>query len=134
MHEPHVHHRRLIDNHEVTIERMVLTPPKFARLGINFEQTVDRLRLPAGRLAQAFGGPTRRGAEQHPRPLRGEDTQDRMDDRGLSHARPARDHKDLRAESQAHGPLLAVRQLDAGLPLDPGDRFVGIDRRPGRPA
>ena len=40
----------------------------------------------------------------------------------------------LDGERQAHRRPLALRQGQAGLPLDPGDGLVGVDRRPGRRA
>ena len=93
---------------------------------------MDRFRLQAGRLAQALGRTARGGTEQHPRTLRREDAQDRRDDRCLADARSAGHHENLRDQGQSHGHLLAVRQLKPSLSLDPGDRFVGIDRRPRR--
>ncbi len=60
-----------------------------------------------------------------------DDPQDAVDDRGLAHARPAGDHRDLAVDGPGHGLALGFGEAQSGLLLDPGDGAVGIDGPPG---
>ena len=95
---------------------------------------MDRLGLEAGAFRQTLGRPARRGAERHLGPLGHQDFQDGAQQRRFAHAWTAGDHQDFRGQRHANGLLLAVGQHEAGLALDPRDRLVGVDPRPGRAA
>jgi hypothetical protein len=62
LHQHDIDHGGLIDNQQVTIERVVVAALEAAALGVDLQQPVDGLGLEAGRLGHAFGGATRRSA------------------------------------------------------------------------
>jgi hypothetical protein len=83
MHQQHVHHRGLIDNEQVAIERIVGIAPETAALGVDLEQSMDGLGLEPRGLVHALGRAAGRGAQQKSHVLRGEDSQDGVDDGGF---------------------------------------------------
>ena len=93
---------------------------------------MDCLRLDPGALGEALGGTTGGGAERDRDGLGGQDLQQRVDERGLADARTAGDHQHLGSESDANSLSLAIGERQLRPLLDPRDRLVGIDRRPGR--
>src|SRR5712671_3546219 len=93
---------------------------------------MDSLRLDPGALGKSLGGTTGGGAERDRDGLGGQDLQQRVDERGLADAGPAGDHQHLGNESDANSLSLAIGKYQLRPLLDPWDRLVGIDRRPGR--
>ena len=64
VHQQHVDHRRLVDDQQVAVERMLAVSLETAALGVDLEQPVDRLGLDPGRLGHPLGGAAGRRAEQ----------------------------------------------------------------------
>ena len=95
---------------------------------------MNRLRLEAGDFSEALRRPACRRAQQHPHALRAQDREDRPHDRGLADAGAARDDEGLRRDGQAHGFALPVGEVELEFPLDPLDRFRGVDGGPRRRA
>jgi hypothetical protein len=52
VHQWHIDQRRLIDDEQIAFEWVLLVVPEAAMPGIDFEQTMDSLRLPASALAE----------------------------------------------------------------------------------
>ena len=134
LHQHDVDHRGLVDDQQVAVERVVAAALEAAALGVDLEQPVDGLGLEPGRFGHALGGAAGRGAQQQAHALGGEDAQDRVDDGGLAHARPAGDDQHLRQQRQPDRGDLAFGQRQAGLLLDPRQRLLRIDVGPGQRA
>ena len=134
VHERHVDHRNLVDHEQVAVEwvRGVALEPAVPR--VDFKKAVDGLRLAAGRIAHALGGSPGGGGERDLDVLDRKDVQNGVDDSGLSHSRSARDHHDLGGEGGCNRSSLALGEGEPAAFLDPGDRLVRCDRRPGRRA
>ena len=132
MHQGHVHHGGLVDDQQLAVERVLGITLEAAALGIDFEQSVNGLRLEACRLRHALGGAACRRTEQKVDALCGEDTQDGIDDGGLAHTGAAGDDQQLCHERKPDRLSLARRKAEAGLLLDPGQRLVGVDPGPGQ--
>ena len=64
--------------------------------------------------------------------LRGEHSEDRVDQGSLADAGAAGDHQDLGEEGQPQCRALALGERDPGPGLDPWERFRRIDVRPGK--
>ncbi len=64
LHQHDIDHRRLVDDEEVAVERIVAVAFEAAGLGVDFEQPVDGLCLEAGRLSHPLGRAARGGAKQ----------------------------------------------------------------------
>ena len=62
MHQHDINHGGLVDNQQVTVERVVVAALEAAALGIDLQQPVDGLGLEAGRLGHALRGSTGRRA------------------------------------------------------------------------
>src|SRR6185312_5085929 len=56
LHQHDIDHRGLVDNQQVTIERVVVATFEAATLRVDLQQPVDGLGLEAGRLGHTFGG------------------------------------------------------------------------------
>src|ERR1700737_1321679 len=93
---------------------------------------MDRLRLDPGALGQALGGTTGGGAERDRHGLRQQDLEDGVDQSRLADARTAGDYQHLGSDSEANSLSLAIGERQLRPLLDPRDRLVGIDPRPGR--
>ena len=132
MHQGHVHHGGLVDDQQLAVERVLGITLEAAALGIDFEQSVNGLRLKACSLRHALGGAACRRTEQKVDALCGEDTQDGIDDGGLAHTGAAGDDQKLCHERKPDRLSLARRKAEAGLLLDPGQRLVGVDPCPGQ--
>ena len=130
MHQWHIDHGHLVDDKKGAFEGVVRIAPESAISRINFEETVDGLRLHACCLAHAFGRSPGRSGEQHLHLSDGKDGEDGIDDGRLADTRTAGDDHDFRREGSSHRLLLACRQLNADTPLHPGDRLAGIDCLP----
>ena len=63
LHQHDIDHGGLVDNQQVTIERVVVAALEAAALGIDLKQPVNGLGLEASRLGHAFGGAAGRGAQ-----------------------------------------------------------------------
>ena len=59
-----IDHRGLIDNQQVTVERVSVATLEAAALRVDLEQPVDGLGLEAGRLGHSFRGAAGRSAQQ----------------------------------------------------------------------
>ena len=94
---------------------------------------MDGLGFHPGGLGQALGCTAGRGAQGHFDGLGHERPQDGVDQRRLAHARAAGDHQHLARQGQPERLPLAVGHGDAGPRLEPGNRLVNVDLRPGRP-
>ena len=134
VHQRHVDHRDLVHDQQVALERVLLVALEAALGRVGLEQAVQGPGLEPGGLAQPLGRPAGGRRQGDGRRLGLEDLEDGVDQRGLADARPAGDHQHLRAQRQPHRLPLALGQADPGLPLDPGDRLLRVDRRPGRAA
>ncbi len=134
VHQRHVDHRHLVDDEQVARERVRLLPLEPARLRIDFEQAVDRLRLDAGRLRQPLGRAARWRAQREPDAARRDHGQDRVQQRRLADARAARDYEHLRPDGHPQRLGLHPRQRHRQPRLDPGDRPIRVDRLPGHAA
>src|SRR4051812_24127215 len=86
----------------------------------------------ASSLGHPLGRPPGGGGQQDLDPLGRQDLQDGVDQRGFTHPRPAGDDHDLGRQGHPDRRLLALRQRDAQLGLDPRDSLVGLNARPGR--
>ena len=90
-HERHIDHRRLVHDQKVAVEWSPLISRKSSRGRLDFKQPVNRLRLNAGCLGEAFGCPPRGRTQEATHFLGPEDQQDRVDQRRFSDAWTARD-------------------------------------------
>ena len=63
IHERQIHHRGLIDDHYVGLQRSIFAPLKAAFMGIVFEQPVNRHRFFAGAFSHALGRSSGRRGE-----------------------------------------------------------------------
>ena len=131
VHERHVDHGGFVDNEEIGVERVVLILAEAARLGIGLKQPVDGLGLLPRCLAHAFGGAARRRAQKHLHVLGPQNAQDRVHDGGLADARPAGDDEHLRGKGEFNRLLLTFCEREIRFGCEPGNRFFGIDLRPG---
>src|SRR5205823_6726557 len=100
-----------------------------AEAWVELEETVNGLRLPAGRLAESLGGPSGRRAQSAAQALGGKDLQHPAHDRGLADTRTARDDEDLLCRRLLDGPALRGGQLQTYLFLNPEQSSGHIDGR-----
>ena len=117
---------------QVAIERVLAIAPEPAGPGVYLEQAVDRLCFEPGGLAHPLGRAPGRRAQQEIYVLRGQDSQDGIDNGRLAHAWPAGDDRYLRGERHPDGIGLAGRQGEPGLPRNPGQGLVRVDIGPER--
>ena len=134
MHQHHVDHRGLVDHQQIAVERVVRVALEAAGLGIDLQQPVNGLGLEPGRLGHALGGAAGRRAQQQLHALRGENAQDRVDDRGLADAGAAGDDQDLGRQRKPDRRFWLGGQFKADPLLDPGQRLVGSIAAPGQRA
>ncbi len=136
--QPHVEHRRLVDDQQVDLERAVGAAAEAPLVRPPLEQPVQRRRRRAGRLRQALRRAARRRGQRDAQPLARQDRHHAAHDRGLADAGAAGDHHDLAAERAAHRLGLLARQRDARLLLVPGERAIDVElhrrRRRGQQA
>ena len=85
-HERNIDHGKLIDHHQIGIERM-LGPAFEATRRQHLEQPVDGQGRAAGRLAHAFGRAAGRGTQLETHFLRGQNFQQTVEQRRLAHTR-----------------------------------------------
>ena len=85
-------------------------------------------------LGEALGGAAGRRAQQRAHALGHQDLQDGLQHGGLADAGPAGEDQQLRAQRQRHRRALLVGERDPVLRAGPGERLVGVDRRPRRRA
>ena len=64
LHQHDIDHRRLVDDQQIAVERIVGVALEAAALGIDLQQPMDRLGLDARRFGHALGRAAGRGAEQ----------------------------------------------------------------------
>lgn len=57
-HQRHVDHRGLVNDEQVTLQRVVLIAPEHAGPWVSLNEAVDGLRFEPSALGQAFGGAT----------------------------------------------------------------------------
>jgi hypothetical protein len=108
--------------------------PEAARRRVGFEQAVDRHRLEAGGIGETLRGPSGRSGQRDVGRFGAQDPEQRIDQCRLADPGTAGDYQHLGGERHPDRRPLAVGERQAGALLDPGDRLVGIDRRPGRAA
>ena len=132
--EEDVDHRDLVDDDEVGLDRVVAPAPEAARRRVHLEEAVDRPRLHPRTLGEPLRRASGRRGEGDPERLGEDDPQERVDERRLADARPARQDEDLRAEEGAHGGALARGEHDSRPRLHPRDRRAGVRALPGRGA
>src|SRR6266446_387060 len=93
---------------------------------------MDRLRFDPGALRQPLGGTTGGGAKRNRDRLREQDLEDGVDQGCLTDAGTAGDYQHLRSESDTNSLSLTIGERQPRPLLDPRNRLVNIDRRPGR--
>ena len=86
-----------------------------------------------GRLLQSLGRPASGRGQSHGQPLAHQRVDDATNDRGLAHARPARNHQQRIVKRAPHRLGLLWRKYDAGLGLVAGDGTPGVDAQGGAP-
>src|SRR5438105_9500284 len=64
LHQHDIDHGGLVDDQEITVERVVVAALEAARLRVHLQQPMDGLGLEAGRLGHALGGAAGRSAQQ----------------------------------------------------------------------
>ena len=128
--EDDVHHRYLVDDHEVGIEGLVESVAEASGGRLELEEPVDRGRLEAGGFREPLRGPAGRRAEAGAHPLRAHDVEHRVDDGGLPDPGAAGDDGDPLADRAGHRFALRARELDAHPLLRPRDRLLRIDVPP----
>ena len=123
VHQGNVHHRHLIDDNDVRLQRVCLVPlkadifPKFLRGGADFEQPVDRRSFVSRCLCHPLGGTSRR-CRQADRQIFGLKVAEHLvNGRGLAGPRPAR---------QNEKPVLRRAHKRPPLLLGQFDRFSGL--------
>ena len=133
LHQGDVDHRHLVDNQQIAVERLPGTAPEAAGRRIDLEQPVDGPRVEARRLPEATGRPARRGTEREGDSLDRQYAEDGVHEGRLPHAGAAGDDQHLGGERETDGGHLARGQGETDPPLDPGNRPLRVDRRPGKP-
>ncbi len=111
--EQQVQHGRLVDHHQVGVQRPVLVVGGVAP-GLELEQPVHGGGLGAGQLGEPLGGAAGRRGEDHLGLLRAGQLHDRADRERLAAAGPAREDGDLLGEREPHGRLLLGGEIGAG--------------------
>ena len=130
-----IDHRRFVDDEQVEVERLLALRRKPPDAGIELQQSVNGLRLAAGRFAQPFGRPAgRRTSATRPAAKR---SRIAADDSGLAGAGAAGDDEELfgqirecaarflRCEFNRH---FLLSPLDGGLGVDLGQRMGAAAR------
>ncbi len=125
-HEGRVDHGSLIDDEEIAHERLATMATPFA-LALVLEQAVQGLRFQPGAFIETFGGAAGGRGQHELHLLALQDEEDAAQDGGLAHAGAAGDDEQAMAQGLAHGALLALGQLLAGVLHHPGQRRVLID-------
>ena len=132
--EDDVHHRHLVDDHEVGVEGLVESVPEAPGRRVELEQPMDGGCLEPGGLREPLRGPAGWRAEAGAHPLRAHDAQHRVDDGGLPDPGSPRDDGDPLADGAGHRRALRARELEAHPLLRPRDRLLRIDVPPRRAA
>jgi hypothetical protein len=122
-----VQHAGLVDDDEVSRERVLRVGREASGGRIELQQPVDGRSLDARGLLHALGGAARRGAQQHPDALGDQDVAQRLQDRRLARTRPAGEHADFAAEGHHDRRGLRFREAEAGAFLGPRHRLLGVD-------
>ena len=129
-HERDVHHRALVENDGVALERVILVAPEGDILMViahtSLEQTVDRLRALPGQLAHALGGAPGRGGKLRVELKRVKEREDRADGRRLACAGAAGDGDDLMLAGEAQRLLLLVGKGQTELRFYARGDLVGV--------
>ena len=134
VHQLHIDHGGLVDDQQIAFQGVIGSAPEPAGARIDLQQAMDRSGLEPARLAHPLRRPPGGGRAQDRYPLGGEDGEDCPHDRRLADAGPAGDHQQLRGKGKADRLALALGERHADSPLDPGDGFFRLDRRPGQRA
>jgi hypothetical protein len=94
VHEQHVHHRGLIDNEKIAVQRVILIAQELSRCRIDFQQAVNGLCFQPSGLGEPLRGPAGGSAQQTLHSLGSQDHQDRVHQGGLAYTGAARDDGD----------------------------------------
>ena len=89
VHEGHIDHRTLIDNHRLCLERVVSISPESPLCRCEFQKSVNGSCITTGCLRQSLGCPARRRAEQNAQPGALEQIDNVSGHRRFSRAGPA---------------------------------------------
>ncbi len=114
-HQGNVHHRGLVHDQQVALQRAPFVAGEAAAARVHLQQPVNGFGLEAGGLGQAARGPAGRSAQEAAHLLGPEDAQDGVDQRGFAHARAAGNNEQTLSEGLPQGRLLAGSQLQARL-------------------
>ncbi len=95
VHERQVHHRGLVNDHEVHLQWSIFAPLKTAFARVEFEQAMNRHRLLAGALGHALGGASGRRRQNEAHFGAAQDRQQRGQQRRLPCSRSAGDHQNF---------------------------------------
>src|SRR5262245_53380062 len=112
------------------MEWIVFATPEAATLRVNLQQAVDGLGLEAGRLSHALRSAAGWRAQQKAGAFRRKDAQDRLNDGGLSNARPAGHDQHLGCQRESDCRDLTFGKGETDTLFDPRQGLVGIDPRP----
>ncbi len=124
--EQRVEHRRLVDDQQVALQRVVGVAQRLAA-GAHAEQAVEGLRRLAGQLGQPLGRPPGRRRQQRLAALGGQERDDRLGGRRLAHAGAAGQHADLAGERHLDRRPLRLGQGEAAPAGVPGERLGEVD-------
>jgi hypothetical protein len=134
VHQHRVHHRRLVDDQELGLQRVLGIALEAEGLGVELKQAMHRLGLDAGGLGQALGGAAGGRGQQDLDPLGCQDAQQAVDQGGLADPGTAGDDGHLVGEHGRDRVALGGREREPGLRLDPGEGLLRIDVAPRRRA
>ncbi len=122
--ELEIEHRGLVDDERACVDRAPAIAEELALLGVELEQPVERRGVALGGLAHPLRGAAGGRGELRVDARAIEDREDRLHDRRLPHARPARDHEHLVVRGLLDGAPLRGGELDARALLERGDRHL----------
>ena len=126
-----IHHRALVDHHEVRIQRAI---PVVGGIPARpqLQQPVHGGRRMAGQLTQPLGRPARRRDQDHLGVPGGGQLHHRPDRETLPAARPAGEHGHRAGERQPYRLLLLLGQRHTGSLPQPAQRLVPVQAGEGR--
>ena len=132
-HQWHVDHRRFVDHHDVGLQRLGRRALEAAGGRVDFQETMDGLRLAPGLIGHAAGGAAGRGGECDRELRRRDGSEQRLEQRRLANAGAAGDHRHLGAGHQRQRLALGRAEMHAFACFEVLDGRIDINPPPGRP-